>query len=219
LDSGGGVVGPTFHLGQISGTTDWTYYSTAQTPPSTAVSAKLKLLLDGGTTGGVAYFDDIRLLITDNKVKNGAMERSFANSRTAGWVRSRGTPTMLSDPSLSHSGPGSLQMVGVADYHLVEQFIPVNPGQVYAIEGWIKTVNMGAKRAWIELRFCNAAGGQVTFPWKASVTGTSAYTKVSPPGGALTPPTGIGITQVKLTLKIDSGATGGTAYFDDFYVR
>ncbi len=219
LDSGGGVVGSTYYLGQISGTTAWTYYSTAQTAPSTAVTARLKILLDGGTTGGFAYFDDIRLLITDNKVKNGAMERPLASSNTAGWVRFRGTPTMLTDSSLSHSGPGCLQMVGMADYHMVEQFIPVNPGQVYVIQGWIKTVNMGTKKAWVELRFCNASGGQVTYPWNAYVTGTSAYTKVSPAGGTLTPPTGMGITQMKLTLKIDSGATGGTAYFDDFYVK
>jgi hypothetical protein len=179
----------------------------------------LKILLDGGTTGGFAYFDDIRLLITDNKVKNGAMERPLASSNTAGWVRSRGTPTMLTDSSLSHSGPGCLQMVGIADYHMVEQFIPVNPGQVYAIQGWIKTVNMGTKKAWVELRFCNASGGQVTYPWNAYVTSTSAYTKVSPAGGTLTPPTGMGITQMQLTLKIDSGATGGTAYFDAFYVK
>jgi hypothetical protein len=100
------------------------------------------------------------------------------------WCRRK---TNATASSVSHSGPGSLQMVGIADYHLVEQFIPVNPGQMYAIQGWIKTVNMGTKKAWVELRFFNASGGQVTYPWADYVTSPSAYTKVPPAGGTLTP--------------------------------
>ena len=53
-----GWSGSAYSLGQIFGTTAWTHYSTAQTAPSTAVTPKLKILLDGGTTGGFTYFDD-----------------------------------------------------------------------------------------------------------------------------------------------------------------
>ena len=81
-------------------------------------------------------------------------------------------------------------MVGIADYHLVDQLIPVTEGQTYTVQGWIKTVNMGAKNACAQVRFCDASGGTVTYPWNASVSGTAPYTKVSPTGGTLVVPTG-----------------------------
>ena len=43
-------------------------------------------------------------------------------------------------------------MVGIADYHLVEQCIPVNPGQVYAIQGWIKTVSGILRRRTLQVQ-------------------------------------------------------------------
>ena len=63
LDATSTPTGTAYYIGKVGGTTEWTYYTTTQTAPANAVYAQLNLLLDGASTGGFAYFDDIRLMV------------------------------------------------------------------------------------------------------------------------------------------------------------
>lgn len=220
LDATSKPTGTATYIGRTGGTTGWTYYTTTQTAPANAAYARLNLGLDGASTGGSAYFDDLRLMVVDNKLANGFMERGLSGVNTTGWKSYQGTPTLITNASLAHSSDGALQMTGIAGYHGVEQLIPVNQGQTYVVHGRVKTVSMPAgKNARIKVKYLNSVGTTVANPWIGTQGGTTGYSKVFPPSGTLTIPTGKGITHMKVLLVIDSAATGGTAYFDDVYVR
>jgi hypothetical protein len=212
-------VGSSFDVCSVTGTTGYTYYTNSQTGPTGAVYAQVNLVLDAGSTGGTAYFDDLRVLITDNKALNGFMQRALATSKFNGWTYFTGTPQIVTDASNSRSGDGVLQMVGVTTYHGVDEFIPVTQGQAYAVQAWVKTNAMpSGKNARVELRWSNAAGSNLGFFYSGTLGGTSAYSKLGP-AGTTTCPSGTGVTHLWVRLYIDSAATGGTAYFDDVYVK
>jgi len=212
-------LGSTFDVGSVTGSTGYSYYGTTQTGPSGAVYARVSLTLDAASTGGTAYFDDLRVLITDNKVLNGFMERPLASSKTTGWVYFTGTPQIVTDLANSRSADGALQMVGVTTYHGVDQYVPVTQGQAYNVQAWVKTNAMPAgKLAKVEVRWTNSANANLGFPWAGNLSGTSGYTKLAPTG-ALTCPTGTGVQYMWIRMYIDSASTGGTAWFDDVYVK
>ena len=221
------LVDPTVSVsGNVGGTSDWTQYETTLRTPSTAAYALLTMAMDGWSTGGSAMFDDVRLMVVDNKLINGFMEKAVSMSTTnlSGWKATRGyqpgrpANAIDFDPTVSHSGNSSLKLTGNPDYAMAEQMVPVNPGQTYHLEGWIKTVGMpNSTVAKIQVYYYDSTGlGSLGLQWEPTQGSTVDWAKQSK---NFTIPTGKGVAHIKVIVKIDSAATGGVAYLDDFYLK
>jgi Carbohydrate binding domain len=220
LDSTHTPTGTAFYpANNIGGTTGWTYYPTTPTlytAPSNAVYARLDLRLDGASTDGHAYFDDVRLMIIDNKMINGFMEHG-----TTGWTLQGGSvPTITTTAANVRSASQAMQILGdTTNYgQALQKITGLAPATVYNVSGWIKTNAVpGGSPARIYLNWRNSAGtaiGSSIVVGNTAVTGTQNYGKVS---STLTSPANT--ASADIFLKLDAGATNGTAWFDDIYFK
>ncbi len=201
----------------IGGTTGWTYYPTSPTSytaPANAVYARVTAGLDGAATGGFAYFDDVRVQITDNKLTNGFMERG----KTA-WTIIGGAPsTTTTNAADVWDGTAAMVAPGDATLYIVwSQSIPATPATVYTFSGRMKTTGTFAagKAAKIHYEWYDAAGVKIGSTMGiANVTAAQPYTRYT---ASMTAPAST--ASLKILLILDGGAPAATAYFDSIYVK
>ncbi|MFD0588712.1 polysaccharide lyase family 8 super-sandwich domain-containing protein [Paenibacillus sp. GCM10027627] len=133
------------------------------------------------------------------------------------WVPA-GSPTLSVDSTIYYEGTRSLKMSASSSSRAdVLQTIEVNPGEMFVLSGWIRTVNVQSNLSYggvfVRTQYLNSANvkisdGPASLPIKGTTDWTGQSLQLTVPSNA---------TRVKVELFFESAT--GQAWFDAFRIE
>lgn len=210
LNSTGGTISETRIDSKLGGTNNWTLRTATVTPPVGAFAAGIQPTLEGGVTGGTAYFDNACIVVVANRIRN----PYFDNGMTY-WTVGEGRPEINTVLDNVRSGIMSLAMLDKAQVH--QKVMGLTGTTTFS--GWVKTVGM-ANRAEIQIRWLDEDGDAMgdTVPIGSSTGTSDGFVQItaskSPKFKA---EVAAEVAGVQVQLRHAEGT--GTCYFDDIVVR